>query len=84
MKKINTIMFDFDGTIMDTNDVILNSWDYIFNKILGHNADRKLMLEHFGEPLELSMKNFFGIGDDAIKEYIDIYRSYQTKILRKR
>ena len=25
MAKINTVMFDFDGTIMDTNRVILQS-----------------------------------------------------------
>lgn len=78
MKKINTVMFDFDGTIMDTNDIILNSWNYTFNKLRGHDADKKQMLEHFGEPLELSMKIFFGAEGDTVKEYIDIYRSYQT------
>lgn len=78
MKKVNTIMFDFDGTIMDTNEIILNSWNHTFNTLLGHDADRELMLEHFGEPLELSMKKFFGAEGDQIKEYIDIYRSYQT------
>lgn len=77
MKKINTILFDFDGTIMDTNEVILNSWDHVFNMILGHDADREEMLVHFGEPLELSMKNFFGAEGDTVKEYVDIYRSYQ-------
>lgn len=76
---VNTIMFDFDGTIMDTNDIILNSWNYTFNRLTGHDADKKLMLEHFGEPLALSMKNFFGAPDDKIAEYIDIYRSYQKK-----
>ena len=44
----------------------------------GHDADRDLMLEHFGEPLELSMKKFFDAEGDTVKEYIDIYRSYQT------
>ena len=78
MKKVNTIMFDFDGTIMDTNDIILNSWNYTFNVLRGHDADRDLMLEHFGEPLELSMKKFFDAEGDTVKEYIDIYRSYQT------
>lgn len=78
MKKVNTVMFDFDGTIMDTNDIILNSWNYTFNKLRGHDADKKLMLEHFGEPLELSMKKFFDADGDQVKEYIDIYRSYQT------
>lgn len=78
MKKVNTVMFDFDGTIMDTNDIILNSWNHTFNVLRGHDADKKQMLEHFGEPLELSMKIFFGAEGDTVKEYIDIYRSYQT------
>lgn len=77
MGKINTVLFDFDGTIMDTNEVILNSWNYTFNKILGHDADKEEMLKHFGEPLELSMKRFFGADGDTVKEYVDIYRSYQ-------
>lgn len=79
MKKVNTVMFDFDGTIMDTNDIILNSWNHTFNVLRGHGADRELMLEHFGEPLELSMKKFFDAEGDKVKEYIDIYRSYQTE-----
>ena len=30
MRKKDTVLFDFDGTIMDTNDVILKSWQYTF------------------------------------------------------
>ena len=32
MKNIDTILFDFDGTIMDTNDMIIKSWQYTFEQ----------------------------------------------------
>ncbi len=32
MTKINTVLFDFDGTIMDTNTVILQSWQHTFGR----------------------------------------------------
>ena len=35
MQKIDTVLFDFDGTVMDTNDVILKSWQHAFRQILG-------------------------------------------------
>ena len=29
MKKFDTVLFDFDGTIMNTNEVILRSWQLL-------------------------------------------------------
>ena len=33
MQKIDTVIFDFDGTVMDTNNVILNSWQHTFRTL---------------------------------------------------
>jgi beta-phosphoglucomutase-like phosphatase (HAD superfamily) len=29
-------MFDFDGTVMDTNEIITGSWQHTFKRIRGH------------------------------------------------
>ena len=33
--KIKAVLFDFDGTIMDTNQIIINSWQHTFRELLG-------------------------------------------------
>ncbi len=35
MKPITTVLFDFDGTIMNTNDVIIESWQHLFRTVEG-------------------------------------------------
>lgn len=69
------VLFDFDGTIADTNQLIINSWQYTFRKVFGQNGDEKEIIKTFGEPLTTSMKNLFpGRNTD---EMIAIYREYQ-------
>lgn len=77
MQKIDTVLFDFDGTVMDTNDVILKSWQHAFRQILGKTADEGRLLKTFGEPLKMTMKNFFGGDEEQVERNVEIYRSYQ-------
>ena len=35
MSKITTILFDFDGTIMNTNEVVIKSWQHTFRTVEG-------------------------------------------------
>lgn len=75
--RIDTILFDFDGTIMDTNNIIIESWQETFRRLTGHEADPAVILKTFGEPLEFTMHNFFpGV---PIEESLEIYRSYQRE-----
>ncbi len=59
MNKIDTVLFDFDGTVMDTNNVILMSWQHTFRTLRGREECREVIVKTFGEPLELTMKKFF-------------------------
>lgn len=77
MKKISAVLFDFDGTLMDTNDIILKSWQHTFRHVLGREEDEEVLLNTFGEPLALTMQNFFGVEGEALQECMDIYRSFQ-------
>lgn len=75
MTKINTVLFDFDGTIMDTNDLIINSWQHTFRTLEGKERAEADIVATLGEPLALSMKNLLpGI---PVEEAIEIYREYQ-------
>lgn len=79
-KKINTILFDFDGTLMDTNEVIIQSWQYAFRNIKGVEADRNEIIKTFGEPIMLTLKNFFVGTDEEIRQFRDVYREYQKNV----
>ena len=56
---ITTIVFDFDGTVMDTNEVIIRSWQHTYRTLTGHEGELTYILSTFGEPLDLSMENAF-------------------------
>ncbi len=73
-RGIDTVIFDFDGTIMDTNKVIMLSWQHTFNTIKGRDGDVDYILHTYGEPLELSMRNTFP--EVPTEEAVQIYRDY--------
>lgn len=74
MDKIDTVLFDFDGTIMDTNNVILMSWQHTFKTLENREEKVETLVKTFGEPLETTMRKFFP--HIPTEESIEIYRSY--------
>ena len=74
MTKINTVLFDFDGTIMDTNDLILESWQNTFKVFTGSEVPKEKILATLGEPLEFTMGKFFP--EIPLQEALDTYRSW--------
>lgn len=74
MSKIDTILFDFDGTVMDTNDVIINSWQHTYRTLENREEDVANIVKTFGEPLEITMQKLFP--NVPLEESVPIYRSY--------
>ncbi len=74
MAKINTVLFDFDGTIMDTNDIILQSWQHTFRTIEGKERTEAEIISTFGEPLALTMRKV--LPQIPEEEGIQVYRGY--------
>jgi pyrophosphatase PpaX len=71
---VNTVLFDFDGTVMDTNQVIINSWQHTFRTLTGAERPVGDIVETFGEILQDTMAKFFP--DVPAEEAVEIYRSY--------
>jgi len=75
MKKY--ILFDFDGTLVNTNDVILASWQHTYRHYLGHEVPQERITACFGEPLLLTMEREFpGVDPNDAAE---VYRSFQAE-----
>ena len=78
MGKIKAVLFDFDGTLMDTNGIIINSWQYAFKVAEGRVLTLDEIRRNFGEPLRDSMVHLFPGRDPD--EMVDLYRHYQRHI----
>ena len=74
MSIVDTVLFDFDGTVMDTTEVIVNSWQHTFRTLEGEERPLSDIYPTFGEPLEITMEKFFP--DTPVDESVNIYRSY--------
>ncbi len=74
MRKVDTVLFDFDGTVMDTTEVIVNSWQHTFRTLEGRERPLTDIYPTFGEPLPYTMEKFFP--NHPVEESVQIYRSY--------
>ncbi|MGI6203667.1 MAG: HAD-IA family hydrolase [Anaerovoracaceae bacterium] len=75
---IKAVLYDFDGTLADTNDLIVNSWQHVYETLEGEKHPVDEIYATFGEPLRDSMAAAFPDWDTD--EVVDIYRQYQYKI----
>lgn len=76
MKKKH-IVFDFDGTLLDTNRVILDSWQAVFRHYEGRERPEADILKTFGETIDDSMRRFFPAED--VEDAKELYRGYQRE-----
>lgn len=74
MAKINTVLFDFDGTIMNTNNVIIQSWQHTFRTVEGKERPVEEIVRTFGEPLYVTMEKV--LPQVTVEEGVAIYRDY--------
>ena len=74
---INTVLFDFDGTLVNTNDVIIASWQHTYMHYLGREESLEKITACFGEPLLLTMEREFPEVDP--RESAEVYRNFQKE-----
>ena len=71
--NINTILFDLDGTLIDTNELIISSFLHTLNKFYPDQYQREDVLPFMGPTL---YETFSGIDQERVQELIDTYREY--------
>ncbi|AZK45457.1 pyrophosphatase PpaX [Paenibacillus lentus] len=73
--KIDTVLFDLDGTIIDTNELIIASFQHVLDK---HKQPRtrEQIIPYMGMTLEQQFQAFSGWQD--VSELVTDYRSFNT------
>ena len=70
---IKAVLFDLDGTLIDTSDLIFRSFEYALDTVLHTQIPREELLWTFGRPLEQIMKN---LGGERADELLKAFRAY--------
>lgn len=70
---IKGILFDLDGTIINTNELIFTSFNYVLNEYMGLNVSREQIVKGFGEPLT---ETFLRYDKERAEELVNIYLEY--------
>ena len=76
---MKVILFDLDGTLIDSTEAILESFDVAFktfNKQTPNDEDIKKLI---GLPLDI-MFSKLGIDDDKVWDFVDAYKMHYRKI----
>lgn len=80
MGDIQGVLFDADGTLIDTYDIILASMRYAVNEVLGRRLGDDELMAGVGTPLFDQMLHFTG-GDEArATEITQIYRDHNDGV----
>lgn len=73
---IRTFLFDLDGTLVNTNELILASFQYTADRYFPGRYKREDFISFIGEPLEVSFNKM-----DATQaaQMIDVYRAHNSQ-----
>lgn len=72
---IRTAVFDLDGTLIDSLDLILASYRHTMQTHLGHQLPDEMWIAGMGTPLAVQMRHF-ARADDEAAEMVETYQTH--------
>lgn len=73
LKNVKAVLFDLDGTVIDTIDLIKASFRYATSQVLGQSLSDEVLLQNLGTPLLGQMKVF---SVEKAEELVKAYREH--------
>ena len=73
MAAFKGILFDNDGTLVDTHDLILSSMRHCTRTVLGCEMPEEVLMHKVGQPLAVQMRDF--TDDEALQ--VELLRAYR-------
>ena len=76
---VRGVLFDLDGTLLDTHDLILESFRHAARTVLGAPLPDDVLMARVGVPLAEEVKDF---SDDPVQqdELVRVYRAYNERV----
>jgi pyrophosphatase PpaX len=75
--NIDTLVFDFDGTLVDTNDIVLGSWQNAARRLYGREFSLDELKATLGEPIMHTVEYLFPEKDP--KAVVEAYREFHNE-----
>jgi len=82
LSKVKTVLYDLDGTLLDTNELIYDSWSYTVKSLTGRILTDEEIRGTYGEILQDSMIRLMPEIDP--EEALEFFRAYQRGIFLER
>jgi len=70
---VRAVLFDLDGTLLDTTELIIASYKHTARICLGRDMDEAEILPRLGEPLVVTMRD---LAADRVDELVAVYRRF--------
>lgn len=74
--KVTTILFDLDGTLIDTNELILSTFEHTLGNYYPGKYERNDLLAFMGPSLS---ETFYALDPERAEEMIAAYRKYNLE-----
>lgn len=75
-RKITTILFDFDGTLLDTNELIIQTFEQVLNKHVPGRYTRETILPFLGPTLK---ETFTLVDPSNAEQMMSEYRAWNLE-----
>ncbi|MGO4369397.1 pyrophosphatase PpaX [Paenibacillus sp. MCAF20] len=76
--NIRTMLFDLDGTILDTNELIIRSFVEALKGVAVEGFGREHIIPTMGEPLIDQLRRFSGL--EEVSHLVDAYREINLRL----
>ena len=73
MAPLKAVLFDFDGTLVDTTNLIYQSMRHATGEILGRELSRETLMQNVGQPLPRQMEL---LDPDRAADLLESYRTF--------
>ncbi len=83
MKENQIILFDLDGTLIDSTEAILESFDVAFGHFGVAMPSAEKITAEIGHPLD-KMFLSLGISETEVWEYVGVYKAHYRQISREK
>ncbi len=78
-QQIKGVLFDLDGTLIDSHDLILASFRYAIGEVLGKDFSDEVYMAKVGQPLATQMWDFTD-DEDVHTELLRVYREHNARV----